>query len=391
MARTGLVLSGGGARGAYEVGVVAGLVEALGRRAEDPPLFSVFAGTSVGAINATYLASRAQRGDLGIGVLEEVWRDLHLRTQLRLDLPGFFGWGRDADRVGHAILDVGPIERLVRERLPWRDLRQNIDAGVSLVLTALHVGSGRSTMFVDARADQPYVASKDVRRAVRREPITPAHVMASAAIPLVFPARRVGDGYYCDGGLRFNTPISPALRAGAERLVVISVMRAAGADTVEGGAAEAAYPNAFFLLGKVLNALLLDPMTYDLQVLHRTNQLIDAIERRDDETRGRVRDVLTAERGLPYKRVDTLVFSPSEDIGRLAGLHLRDHLPGLGLDRWLYGALRRAAREENGWEADLAAYLLFEGGFAAKLIALGRRDALRRAEEIRAFFQDARP
>ncbi len=385
--RTGLVLSGGGARGAYEVGVVEGIVEALGRQAADPPLFSVFSGTSVGAINATYLASRAQRGDLGVGVLSEVWRGLHLRTQLRLDMPGLFGFRRDEDRVGHAILDPGPIERLVADRLPWQDLRANVASGVvrALILTALHVGSGRSTMFVEASEDVAYVPSKDPRRATRREAISTAHVMASAAIPMVFPARRVGNGYYCDGGLRFNTPISPAIRAGAERLVVISVMRSSG-DTLPDGGADVAYPNAFFLLGKVLNALLLDPISYDLQVLQRTNQLIEAIERQDGAARDQIRSVLTTERGLPYRKVDTLIFAPSQDIGRIAGLHLRDHLPSFGLDRLLYTVLKRAAREETGWEADLAAYLMFEGGFAGKLIDLGRADALARADEIRAFF-----
>ncbi len=222
------------------------------------------------------------------------------------------------------------------------------------------------------------------------EPIEAEHVLASAAIPFLFPARRVGRAYYADGGLRFNTPIAPAIRAGADKLVVISLrheppMRLAGSD--ERGSGVEQYPSLVFLLGKIFNALLLDPVAYDLQILDRFNRLMESLGAvlTADEW-ARVEHVLVESRGAPYRKIETLVFAPSENIGIAAGDYLRMHRARASIGRFYEWLLGKAANVGATWEADLASFLLFDGEFARRLIDLGRRDAVAQADAIRAFF-----
>jgi len=211
-------------------------------------------------------------------------------------------------------------------------------------------------------------------------------VLASAAIPLVFPARRIGSGFYCDGSIRFNTPLAPAIRAGAERLVVVSALHREEdrpPDSVPPAPRAVAYPSPMFLMGKVLNALLLDPVNYDLNVLQRFNRVWEVLEETStSEDLARVVQVLRDTRGLEYKRLQTLVFHPSEDIGEITTRYART-LPM----RSLSGALvALSARIRDQFEADLLSFILFDAGFARELLALGRRDAHRRADEIISFF-----
>ena len=399
-----LVLSGGGARGAYEVGVVAGIVEVLDQQTGARGAFDIFTGTSVGAINATYFAAHADAHDLGVMDLVRQWESLDLNRHLRIDPTAFLGisgkipflpksWHDPfemGEHYGRAIIDPRALEELVRQTIPWERLRRNVDAGIvhSLVVSALDVAGGRTTVFADHAPHVGLHPSRDPRRETRNEAITAEHVLASAAIPLLFPARRIGQTYFCDGGLRFNTPISPAIRAGAERLVVVSLLHGKPPALSRAASALAAYPNPLFLLGKVLNALLLDPVDYDLQVLHRLNKLLDVVQTTlDPNAFQRFSEVLEQERGSSYRRVNTLVFRPSEDIGVLAGRFLRsEHLDWKGTAKLASFVLRRTAALGASVETDLGSFLLFDGEFAHELISLGKRDALRRATEIKEFF-----
>lgn len=403
----GIVLSGGGMRGAYEAGVVAGLMEVLGRKADDPPLFRVMSGTSVGAINAAYLASRAERGDHGVDDLLAFWRTLRLETHAKLRLLGLLRWPRRVAELfrsgapsvppGTSLLDTRELEKLVARAVDFEKLRDNVrESRVHAVLiAALHVVSGTTTVFADVAPTVRYAPSVSGLRVARVEPITLDHVLASAAIPLLFPMRRVGERFYCDGGLRFNTPIAPAIRAGADPLLVISVSHRASAAELkvlerEHEEAEGMDLGPLFLVGKLLNALLLDPVKHDLQVLARLNDLVEVLENTlTEDEYARVQEVLVRTRGTGYRRLQTLVFSPSEDIGRLAGDHLRTVRRNEELNPVLERFLARASVEGMSQEADWASYLLFDGGFAERLIDLGRRDAWARADEIRAVFADA--
>lgn len=394
---TGLVLSGGGARGAYGVGVLLGLTEVLGLGPDDPAPFQVFAGASVGAINTTFLAAHAHRGDMGAAALAQLWSNLKLPVHLRVDPLRLMGARRLLSRLrgqpllGTSLLDTSALEAVVRDAVPWDQLRRNVRGGQvdALIIAALRIATGRTCMFYDTSDSCTFRPSRDPRRVSQAGPITAEHVLASSAIPVVFPSRQIGNNWYCDGSIRFNTPIAPAIRAGADRLMVVSLMHEGVAPGAATTTAEESYPNPLFLMGKVLNALLLDPIAYDLQVLKRFNRMIEVLDNTlAGDVRTRIDSVVTAARGQPYRQLDALVFRPSQDLGCLAGEHLRDNVDELGLgfiSRWI---LKHASRPNATWEDDLASYILFDGAFARRLIQIGRADAHDQADSIRDFFAE---
>lgn len=390
---TGIVFSGGGARGAYEAGVVQGIMEVM---QPEEPLFDVLCGTSVGALNASYLAAHAQRPDMNAAGLASKWSDLDIGTHLRLDMRGLLGWKREFSGVedqkptlvGRSLLDVRALEEIVREHVPWSDLHRNIEEGRvrALVISALQIATGQTTQFAELAPGQSFTNSNDPRRVLRLEPVSADHVLASAAIPLLFPARRVGEHFFCDGGVRFNTPIAPAIRCGAERLIVISLLSQEPKESDPTPRAERlhAYNSPIFIIGKVLNALLLDPLRYDLQVLDRFNRLISALETAlPPHELEAVERVLRESRGLPYRKLKTLVFRPTVDVGMLA----RQRAAQLQRSRFSSWLLARTATLGALWESDLLSFILFDSQFARELIELGRQDALMRAAEIVAFFE----
>jgi NTE family protein len=400
-ARTGIVLSGGGARGAYQVGIVAGILDVLAEAGLEHAPFNVLCGTSVGAINAGYLASHAEAPDLAIDGLIAAWRSLKLTEHLRLNLRGILGLWSSAKGIedeepqasrsvqARAILDSLPLTDLVNTQVSFDQLHRNVSEGVvhALVITALEISTGRTTMFIEAPPYVSFPPSPDPRRNVRREPIGLQHILASAALPLVFPPRRINGEAYCDGGVRFNTPIAPAIRAGADRLVVISLLSESPTAEVQEipiEVREASYKNPVFLMGKVLNALLLDPTHYDLQVLERFNQMISTMESvLSPDQLAAFHRVVRKERNMAYRKLRTLVFRPSKDIGEIALEYARGIEPeGIGSR-----LLHRLANQRSVWQSDLISFLCFDGPFAGLLIDLGRADAHRREQDIRDFFQ----
>jgi len=386
---TGLVLSGGGVRGAYEVGVVQGIVEALGLRPQDLAPFQIFSGTSVGAINAAYLAANAQRGDLNVGELAAIYRRLDITQHLRVGMRRHRADTEDG-WISRAFIDPRPLELLVRRSLDWDGLHHNIGCGLTsaLIIAAFNLLTGQTTIFSETAHSVDFRPSMDSRKVTLQLPITADHVLASAAIPLLFPARKVGDAYYCDGGVRFNTPISPAIRAGAERLVIVSLQSDAKAEHSAKAPPDHS-PSTQFIAGRLLNALLIDPFQYDLAVLQRLNRLMEMLEEIvPAEQMERIESLMEQLRGEPYRKMKTLVIKPSEDLGRLANEHLRRHLANWKVGPFPRYLLKQAALEDATWEADWAAYLMFDGDYAGRLIELGLGDARRRASEIQAFFSD---
>jgi NTE family protein len=376
------------------VGVLRGILDILGGagRLEQPP-FRVCCGTSVGAIHAAWLTSQSHRPDLALAELERLWTDLRLRRFLKVDPIGLVGpsilraRGRkiragDTSSVGRAALDPSALNDLIRSRVPWSQLRDNVDAGRmrALVISALHVQSGRTILFADLAPGVRFSSTRDVRRVAVPTQIDAKHVLASAALPVLFPPREIDGAYYCDGGVRFNTPIAPALRAGATRLLVIPLL---AGELPKSSPKRERSPSLFFLLGKLLNALLLDPVNYDLSILERINRLVRTMESALDADQLRaVRNVLSQTRGVPYRPVNTLVFRPSKDIGNLAREYASRLTPRDG-PGWL---LARLDRLGSVWDTDLLSFVLFDGDFARMLIQLGRHDVERRADEVLAFF-----
>jgi NTE family protein len=386
---TALVLSGGGSRGAYEAGAVLGVVEALGLKPSDPAPFQVFSGTSVGALNVTFLASKAQRGDMDVHRLAELWRSLRLSRHARLSTRAL---------LRRALIDLGPVEQLVRDATDWPQLRHNLaqDTVAAVVIASLHVGTGRTVLFADLAPGRTFGASRDPSRLPVLTQLTHDHVLASAAIPAVFPPRRIGKALFYDGGLRFNTPIAPAIRAGADRLLVVSpryrppLPEAPAAlqsvDALDDQQGEA--PDLTFLAGKMLDAVLLDPFAYDLEVLQRLNTFVRLLDESvSAENRARFDAATIASRGQPYRQLETFVIAPTDDLGRIANDHIRAHRGAIARQGLLGLGLALLAGSESSADSDLLSYLLFDGGFAGELIELGRRDALAQAEQLCAFFR----
>ncbi|NOY28164.1 MAG: hypothetical protein GXP62_20050 [Oligoflexia bacterium] len=398
MSLTGLILSGGGTRGAYEVGVLMGIISALGKKPGDSPPFQILVGSSVGAINAAWLAAHSDRGDMDIAGLSDLWRSLKPAEFLRVSRSG---WRRlrgkgsvqgddgskdtDTPRAGGSLLDPLPLELLVHDRIDWERLHANISAGRirALVVPALEVSHGVTTMFCEPAPGVEFRSSHDPQRRGIIGPLSPQHILASAAIPVLYPARRVGDGLYFDGGLRFNTPIAPAIRLGARRLAIVSPIKTSRDLTLT----ETRDPTLGFLAGKLFNAVLLDPIGHDLQVLDRFNALVTILEDAltPDEL-ARVQAVIAAQRGVPYHRLERLVISPTADLGRIGTEHLRAHLDEWGLDRVTRWILRKAVGGPESGEADWTSFVLFDGQVAEILIGEGYRDAMARADEVRAFW-----
>lgn len=395
---TAIVLSGGGARGAYEAGVLSFLFHDLRRRLGRQPHFDILTGTSVGAIHACYLAGAQDRDGCGVGLVD-IWRSLSLDSVLSLS-PGallraplrMFGFGGPkeprGDRIA-GIFDTRGLEDLVAGAVDWRALRANIDGGrlAGLAVTATEIASGKALVFVDRPGGQAPRCGGDPLVVTQAARIGADHALASAAIPIVFPAVRIGDWFYSDGGLRMNTPLAPALRMGADRVLVIGLRHAspAGLPAVE-PEREMVAQSPIFLAGKALNALLLDRIEYDLDRLRLVNDILrNGIASFGAEFSERFNQPIVAHRGHPYEIVDTVFIRPSRDLGVEAADCMRSQLrsdEGGVFKKWV---LRYFADTEIA-EADFLSYLLFDSCYAERLIEMGRNDAAAMEDELLEFF-----
>lgn len=386
MGGIGLVLSGGGARGAYEAGVLGYVFGDLAKRERRTPPLSIIAGTSVGAVNGAFVASRAHDLERGIARLEALWCDLELRDVLDFSL----GHAANLPRVllggaqGSGLFDSSGLRALTNREIDWERLDANLKRGVlqALTITATHVTTGRPVVFVQRAPDSPLPSTLSSRAVVRESHIRAEHVLSSAAIPLVFPSVDI-DGYlHCDGGLRLNTPMSPAIHCGADRLFVVGVSTAQHA----GGAslAPGKHPGAPFLLGKILNAFLLDHLNADIAELDRVNALLrHGLEAHGPDFVDRMNELAVRDGQGTRRIIDYVAVRPSVDIGRVASEHLRKR--GGPLESKLGKVLLRALDVGEGADADLASYLLFDGDFARELVELGRKDAYARRDELAEF------
>lgn len=383
-ARAALILSGGGARGAYEVGVLSYVIDHLAKR---KPHFEFLLGTSVGAINVCYLAAHAENPVYAIRRLANLWTEIDIGEVLgfgfgqMMSLPRLF-FGGGASSVG--VFDVTPMSRLVEREIPWRSVTRSLRAGhlSALAVSATEVASGKTVTFMQTRQGVAFPRVAPPRTVIRETRIGPMHALASAAIPILFPQVRIGSELFMDGGVRQNTPIAPALRLGATHIFTVGLSREVRAIPRSG---DEAPPNVAFVMGKVINAFMLDHIQTDFEVLERVNTIIDLGTKAFGEGFVKtVNDVAEAEGVPPVNRIETLVVRPSEDIGRLANGYLRSpHLrSGARLRRLL--ALLDVGEAS---EADLASYLLFDGAFARSLIELGRADAEAKRYEIEKFLE----
>ena len=404
--RVALVLAGGAARGAYEVGVVQHILEDVARSlGRDPPLH-ILCGTSVGALNTCGLAAFADYPRARARRLVDVWSRLTIERVLKVERAELFSLMRsivgrpppvapDAQH-GVGLVDPGAIEQLITEVVPFGRIEDHVRAGLlhAVTVTATHIGSGRTVVFIAQRAPLSHGWSTDPTMVGEHVVLQPVHALASAAIPLLFPAVRVGDEFYCDGGLRQNVPLSPARRLGADGILVVSPRHLPlhQPDDAEMRANEAVFPGPLFLLGKTLNALLLDRLDSDIDRLRRINNILEAGCRRyGDGFLDEINSAMGMPPGKGLRPLATVLVRASADIGRIAAELVRS--PSfIARNRGVIGRLmRRMADAEGRAQADLLSYLLFDGEFARALIELGRADARRQHEELCAFFEMVAP
>ncbi len=401
------MLAGGAARGAYEVGVVQHILEEVARDLGRYPPLAILCGTSGGALNTCALAAFADYPRARARRLVEVWSQLTIDQVLSIDRGELFALmraviGRPSPlppeaQHGVGLVDPSAIERLITDAVPFGRIQQHLDAGLlsAVTVTATHVGSGRTVVFIAQRDALGLRWSTDPTMIGEKVLLEPVHALASAAIPLLFPAVRVGGEFYCDGGLRQNVPLSPARRLGADGILVVSprYLPLRQPDAPELRANEDAFPGPLFLLGKTLNALLLDRLDSDIDRLRRINKILDAGCRRyGAHFLEEINEAMGLQPGKQGMRpLATVLVRASDDLGKLAGEFVR--APSfLQRNRGVVGRLmRRMADAEGTSQADLLSYLLFDGEYARELIALGRRDARRQHEELCAFFNDVAP
>ncbi len=357
-----------------------------------PPSVDILCGTSVGAINACYLAAHLADPVLGMRRLVDLWSNLELARVLGFGLRQVVGIPRlllGGSANGQGLFDVTPMSDLVQREISWkavsRCLRRRQLRALSVSCT--EVATGRTVVFMQTSPDRVIPSSAPPRTLFRADRIGPQHALASAAIPLLFPPVRIDSELYLDGGLRQNTPIAPALRLGATHVLAIGCSREVKGRVVhEGGPSIVSRaPGAAFLLGKVLNAFLLDHIDTDLQLLARVNDFVADGQRVFGEEFQMRMDTEAERHGrLPYERIEALAVRPSEDIGGLAREHLeRGKLRGDPMVTKRFFSILGIGADR---EADLASYLLFDGPFCRKLIEMGRADAHARRDDLMRFF-----
>ena len=372
--KIGLILTGGGARAAYQVGVLKAIAEILPRHAHNP--FSIICGTSAGALNAVTLAVNALHFRKGVQYLLNIWKNSHVEDIYRSDplgvannsirwIAGLLLNSMGINKLNRvSLLDNSPLVTFLAETLPCEKIQESIDAGVlyALSITASGYGSGHSvTFYQGVRGIRPW---KRARRLGIPTMIETKHLLASAAIPFIFPAVRINREYFGDGSMRQIAPISSALHLGANRVLVIGVGQSGAESPKRSRIGD--YPSLAQIAGHALNSIFLDSMEVDLERLQRINRTISTMP---EEIRQKTN----------LRHVDVLVIAPSQSIEKIAERYAAN-LPWTirYLLRWV-GAMRRSG-------ANLVSYLLFEKGFCRALVDLGYQDAIRRKEEIMAFF-----
>ena len=371
--KTGLVLGGGGARAAYQVGVLRAIAKLLPRDAPNP--FQVLSGTSAGAINATALAIYAARYREGVFQIHRVWNNFSSHHVFRADTSGILASGMHwlaammlgglGEHNPHSLLDRTPLYKLLQRFLPCDEIQRSIDSGAlhALSITASGYNSGQSvTFFQGADTIRPW---QRVRRRGIRARITLEHLMASSAIPFVFRAIKVNREYFGDGSMRHIEPIGTALHLGADKVLVIGVRQET--DDIAPRERVMSYPSMAVIAGHVLNSIFLDNIAIDLERRELINKSVAMIPSKHID-----------ENNLTLRPVDVLIISPSDDIGKIAERH------GHRLPRAVRYLLRGIGAPNSGG-SNLLSYLLFEKEYCRELIALGYKDTLDRRDEVLEF------
>jgi NTE family protein len=372
-----LVLSGGGARGAYQVGVLSAIAD-IAQSLGVAQAFDIYSGVSAGAINASFLAAGADDYASTCKSLVDLWSQLTSDRVFYSDISSIgkigFNWmksvslgGVSGAMPGQALLDTTPLLQLLKERLPFAKIQNNIDRGSlqALAITALDYQSSTAITFVQGRPDMPHWQKS--RRKSEKAHIGPEHVMASSAIPLLFPPIGVEDRYFGDGCVRNTAPCSPSIYLGAKKIMVVGVRRQGSTAYETRILQNQRAPSIGRVLNVLLNSVLLDGVELDIERMGRINNMIQQIPAHLHEN-------------LTYKKVDFVWISPSADIGEIAA---QKHMKLPPIIRYMLKGL--GSIEEA---SEIVSYLLFDPSFCTQLIEIGYEDGMRQKEEITRFLED---
>jgi len=369
--RIGLILGGGGSRAGYQVGALKAIAEMLPDDTPNP--FPVICGSSAGSINAAVVAAYALRFREGIGRLVGVWENFEVDKVFRADPWSALSRGGrwllalmvgGLGRFGpSSLLDNTPLRELIEQHVPFDRIDQAIHAGAltALCVTACSYTTGRSVSFFHGKPElQPW---NRTRRTGRRERIHIDHLSASVAIPIIFPAIRIGTEYFGDGSMRNTAPISSALHLGADKVLIIGLRQEPGRllDTSDH---IPEYPSVGQIAGYILDTLFLNSLYADIERLQRINETLALLPE--------------SSRNTSLRHVETLVISPSEDIAAIAQRYYH-YLPKSV--KYMFRAL--GAREEHGDR--LLSYLLFVKPFCQALVRLGYEDTMAKRKEVQRF------
>jgi len=368
MSKLGLFLSGGGSRAAYQVGVLKALHEINPR-----VRFPVIVGFSAGAINASYLATQADRCYRAVLSLERMWSQTYFHNVFRTDVGFFFGralkifWdllfgGLHRSTSLDSLLDATPLREFLEPQIPFQRIQRHLQSGdlQAFAVCATDYDNGDAVNFYqDRNGTEPWV-----RRKRRAQPVKFKldHILASAAIPMLFPSIPVEGSYYGDGSIRNTAPLSPVIHLGADAIVIIGVRKQKdGAES----AGLKKRPSIGKILGTVLNALILDHSDGDVERLSRINQTVELIPTSEKQR-------------LHLRKIPYLWITPSEDIGAMAKDHVKI-MPAV-----LRYVLRGLGKKEEF--SEVASYLLFHPSFTGRLIELGYRDTLNMRDRVEEFY-----
>jgi NTE family protein len=374
--KSALLLGGGGARAAYQVGVLKAVSELCDTEKGNP--FPIICGTSAGSINALALASFAHDFQLGVNQILGVWSNFKVgmvfKASARSLTSRIFNWAWSNLAFGNpnkgpsSLLDNSPLKGLLQRTISFKGIESSLENGHlhAYCVTACSYTTGESTTFYDGHED-----IKDwhrTHRDGRRRTLNIDHLMASSAIPVIFPSVPIGNEHFGDGSMRQGSPISPALHLGADKILIIG-LRIASDDPVP--PLSPPRPSLGQISGYVMDTLFLNSLRADLERLERINRTLE-----NGITEGR----LTDETG-ELKIIEHMLISPSEDIANIAQKHYND------LPRSFRIALRFLGMK-RGNSRRLISYLMFTKHFCKELIELGYNDAMSQQEELKAFLDD---
>ena len=413
----GLVLSGGGARGAYEAGVFYYLRTKLPKEIAAAPLFDFYSGTSVGALNTAFLVASAHDPLFQGAELRKLWLSLRDEDIYSTDIralsgflvktgffmaTNFFGLQEVLDKRKKSsrtpfpfksVLDTAPFVNFLRRNIAWSQIRRNIERGVfgAVTVSATHMMSGQLVMFAEKHPDVEF-------RRGGQEPIvchlSPKHILASAAIPLVFPIIRINRQFYGDGSLRQNTPMSPAIHLGANRILVISThynKTVVPTFAASPWSAEAE-PRIGDILSTLLDAIFMDKLDYDLEQMRRINYLIGDVEKlygsnvMDKINANRMGTQLAVKEVHEMNKIVPFVIQPSQDIGMLATQQFQRVLARRETLTPMQKFFAKVVEGTPDRPNDMVSLLMFDRDYLEMLIQLGYEDARAEHDNLVKFF-----